>query len=31
MMAEGGLAENINLEIIKVHGPEWILKEIEGE
>lgn len=31
MMAEGGPAENIDLEIIKVHGPEWNLKEIEGE
>ena len=31
MMAEGGPAENIKLEIVKVNGPEWVLKEIEGE
>jgi Zn finger protein HypA/HybF involved in hydrogenase expression len=31
MMAEGGPAENIRLEIIETKGPEWVLKEIEGE
>jgi Zn finger protein HypA/HybF involved in hydrogenase expression len=31
MMAEGGPAENISLKIIKTIGPNWTLKEIEGE
>lgn len=31
MMAEGGPAENISLEVIKTIGPNWTLKEIEGE
>ena len=31
MLAEGSLAENIQLDIQKTKGNSWILKEIEGE
>lgn len=31
MLAEGGLAEGLQLEIAKGDGANWLLKEIEGE
>ncbi|MFA6422792.1 MAG: hypothetical protein WCV92_05355 [Candidatus Buchananbacteria bacterium] len=31
MLAEGGHAENLKVEIIKVQSDSWNLKEIEGE
>lgn len=30
MLAEGGIAENLELDIIRTVGDTWILKEIEG-
>jgi len=30
MLAEGGMAENLELEISKTAGDNWMLKEIEG-
>lgn len=31
MLAEGGPAEDLNVEISQVFGENWTLKEIEGE
>lgn len=31
MLAEGGLADGLEVEINKSSGGEWVLKEIEGE
>ena len=31
MLAEGGLAEGLEIEIKKTIGNNWVLKEIEGE
>jgi Zn finger protein HypA/HybF involved in hydrogenase expression len=31
MLAEGGLAEGLEVSVAKIAGDSWILKEIEGE
>lgn len=31
MLAEGGLADGLSLNIVRVSGNAWTLKEIEGE